>query len=175
MNRFLIVFLLITNTLLAQSKNNSYSKLCLENEKGEVLLVQYKGIWELAGKGFESPRTIHEHVRFMAQEMGTTVDSIRLRGLFTLYHNAGPNPVLFHYYSARYAGGTLTVPPGCTDIRWVSRKEALAIIPFKVMTLILSKMWEKESTLWGGSLHVVNGATFPENEVKIKEPFYKLN
>jgi hypothetical protein len=178
MNR--ISLLLILTSLLVgyvrgQGKVNSYAKLCLENDKQEILLVQYKGIWELAGKSFDTPRSIREQVAFMAQEMGVSVTDIRLRGLFSIYHNAGPMPILFHYYSARYASGPLTVPPGCTDIRWFSRQEALKVIPFKVMTQILAQLFSQETYLWGGSLHVNNGATFEVNDVSLKEPFYRLN
>ena len=159
----------------AQQKNFSYFKLCVTNEKKEILLVKYKGIWELAGKKYVDTRTISEFTSFMAEEMGVNFKELRLRGLFTFYYNEATNPILFNYYSAKYKSGDLTVPPGCTDIAWFSLEEALNIIPFETMRLILDKMFEQESYVWGASMRIHKEANSIINKVTMEQDFYPLS
>lgn len=173
---FIVFFILFTSIkTYAQQKNFSYFKLCVTNEKKEILLVKYKGIWELAGKKYVDPRTISEFTSFMAEEMGVNFKELRLRGLFTFYYNNATNPILFNYYSAQYESGKLRVPPGCTDIAWFSLDEALDIIPFDTMRLILNKMFEQESYVWGASMRIHKEANSIINKVTMEEDFYPLS
>ncbi len=174
---FPIVFFMVfvaTNTY-AQQKNFSYFKLCVTNGKNEVLLVKYKGIWELPGKKYVDPRTLAEFTSFMSEELGVVHNELRLRGLFTFYYNKATHPILFNYYSAKYESGDLTVPPGCTDIAWFSLEESLKIIPFETMRLILDKMFEQESYVWGASMRIHKEANSIINHVTMEEEFYSLS
>lgn len=176
--KFISIVLLIvlcSNKGYSQQKNISYFKLCVTNEKKEILLVKYKGIWELAGKKYVDTRTISEFTSFMAEEMGVNFKELRLRGLFTFYYNNATNPILFNYYSAEYESGKLTVPPGCTDIAWFSLEEALKIIPFETMRLILDKMFEQESYVWGASMRIHKEANSIINKVTMEQDFYPLS
>lgn len=159
----------------AQQKNLPYFKLCITNEKNEILLVKYKGIWELAGKKYVDPRTISEFTSFMAEELGVTFKELRLRGLFTFYYNKAKYPVFYNYYSAKYKSGDLTVPPGCTDIAWFSLEESLNIIPFETMRLILDKMFEQKNYVWGASMRIHKEANSIINSVTMEEDFYPLS
>ncbi len=159
----------------AQQKNFSYFKLCVTNEKNEILLVKYNGIWELAGKKYVDTRSISEFTSFMAEEMGVNFKELRLRGLFTFYYNKATYPILFNYYSAQYDSGKLTVPPGCTDIAWFSLEKALEIIPFETMRLILDKMFEQESYVWGASMRIHKEANSIINKVTMEQDFYPLS
>jgi hypothetical protein len=176
--KFISIVLLIvlcSNKGYSQQKNISYFKLCVTNEKKEILLVKYKGIWELAGKKYVDTRSISEFTSFMAEEMGVNFKELRLRGLFTFYYNNATNPILFNYYSAEYESGKLTVPPGCTDIAWFSLEEALKIIPFETMRLILDKMFEQESYVWGASMRIHKEANSIVNKVTLEQDFYPLS
>ncbi len=170
-----LLIVLCSNKGYSQQKNISYFKLCVTNEKKEILLVKYKGIWELAGKKYVDTRTISEFTSFMAEEMGVNFKELRLRGLFTFYYNNATNPILFNYYSAEYESGKLTVPPGCTDIAWFSLEEALKIIPFETMRLILDKMFEQESYVWGASMRIHKEANSIINKVTMEQDFYPLS
>ena len=173
---FVLLLFLVTNAATqAQDKNFSYFKLCVTNAEDEILLVKYKGDWELAGKRYTDPRTLREFTGFMAEEMGVTFTDLRLRGLFTLYYNEATNPILFHYYSATYASGDLVVPPGCTDIAWFSVEEALEIIPFEVMTMILRKMYEQRGYVWGASIHIEKEPNEYATATTLREDFYPLS
>ena len=169
----LLVFSL--NFLNAQEKNFSYFKLGVTNDQGELLLVKYKGIWELPGKKYIDPRTIREFTGFMAEELGVQFVDLNLGGLFTFYYNDATNPILFHYYLAKYESGDLEVPPGCTDIAWFNLQEALEIIPFKSMTLILEKLFEERGRSWGGALHIVKSGEHQIDSVNLKEEFYPIS
>jgi len=170
---FLIVFFL-SFQMTAQQKNFSYFKLCVTNKKNEILLVKYNGIWELAGKKYVDARSIKEFTVFMAEELGVEFKDFRLRGLFTFYYNKGKHPILFNYFSAKYKSGELKVPPGCTDIKWFSLKEALKVIPFKTMTLILEKMFKKKRYTWGASMRIFKEQNSTINKVFMEEDFYPL-
>ena len=172
----IVIFIVLGSTKsYAQQKNFSYFKLCVTNEKNEILLVKYKGIWELAGKKYVDTRTISEFTSFMAEEMGVNFKELRLRGLFTFYYNEATNPILFNYYSAKYKSGDLTVPPGCTDIAWFSLEEALKTIPFETMRLILDKMFEQESYVWGASMRIHKEANSIINKVTMDQDLYPLS
>lgn len=167
--------LIIGMTLHAQQKNPSYFKLYVYNDADEVLLVKYKGAWELAGRSYDSPEGIRAVVTHMASEMGAEIDAIRLRALVPIYYNEGKQPIIFNYYSAHYREGALEVPPGCDDIRWFTVKEALQTIPFKAMTTIMEAMNEEKSYLWGGGLRVRKEKGALENTVEVVEEFYRLH
>ena len=146
----------------------------LDEEGNEILLVKYNGIWELAGKKYVDPRSIKEFTHFMAEELGVEFKDFRLSGLFTFYYNKGKHPILFNYFSAKYKSGELKVPPGCTDIKWFSLKEALKVIPFKTMTLILEKMFKKKRYTWGASMRIFKERNSTINKVFMEEDFYPL-
>lgn len=173
----LILFLIIVsaNKNYAQQKNFSYFKLCVTNDKDDMLLVKYKGIWELPGKKYVDPRSLSEFTSFMSEELGVVHNELRLRGLFTFYYNEATHPILFNYYSAKYESGDLTVPPGCTDIAWFSIEEAQSIIPFETMRLVLGKMYEQKSYVWGASMRIYKEANSIINKVTMEEAFYPLS
>ena len=167
----------------AQQNNYSHFKLTITNASDEILLVKYKGIWELPGKKYiDSKNSIREFTGLMAEEMGVTFNDLRLRGLFTIYKNDVTIPVIFNYYSGSYKLGDLKVPPGCTDVAWFSLDEALDVIPIKHMKMILKKMFESKSCVWGASMHVsiyddrnLDKWDVNNHEVTIKEVFYPLS
>lgn len=171
----LIFFLLLSVCINhAQQKNFSYFKLCVTNERDEILLVKFQDIWELPGKKYIDSRSISEFTSFMSEELGVTHDELRLRGLFTFYYNKAQYPIIYNYYSSKYKSGDLTVPPGCSDIAWFSIEEAQSIIPIKSMRLILGKMFEQKSYVWGASILIHKGTSL-DGEIEFKEDFYPLS
>ncbi|GAL72367.1 NUDIX hydrolase [Jejuia pallidilutea] len=111
----------------------------------------------------------------MAKELGVEFDEFRLRGLFTFFYNDAKYPILFNYYSGLYKSGDLEVPPGCIDIAWFSLEEALKVIPFETMRLILRKMFEEKSYVWGASMHIQKSSELAVDKVTINEDFYPLS
>ncbi|QLE02433.1 NUDIX hydrolase [Galbibacter sp. BG1] len=172
---FFVLNLFFTINSNAQQRNFSYFKLCVTNSQNEILLVKYKGIWELAGKKYVDTLSIKQFTAGMAGEMGVNIKDTQLRGLFTFYYNDAKYPIIFNYYSAQYHSGDLVVPPGCSDIAWFSLQEALEIIPFKTMTMSLQKMFEKPSVVWGGSFHIEKSKPMKIDKVKMLEDFYPLS
>jgi hypothetical protein len=170
----LLVFLNTNFLCTGQNKVNSYTKLCIQNEKDQILLVKYKGVWELAGKSFDTPRDLNDQVIFMADEMGIEVKKINLGGLFCIYHGTQQNPVIFQYYMAKYKSGSLKVPPGCDDIKWFDPDQAFKIIPFKAMVAILKQITKDKKALWSASIKVNYPASAEQNTIEILENFYKL-
>lgn len=171
----LVFFLLISICInYAQEKNFSYFKLCVTNEQDKILLVKFRDVWELPGKKYTDPRSISEFTSFMSEELGVTHDELRLRGLFTFYYNKAQYPIIYNYYSSKYKSGDLTVPPGCSDIAWFSIEEAQSIIPIKTMRLILRKMFEQKSYVWGASILIHKGTSL-DGEIEFKEEFYPLS
>ena len=174
---------LFSTQINAQNENYSHFKLTVTNASDQILMVKYHGVWELPGMKFiDSKMSIREFTGLMAEETGVTFDHLRLRGLFTIYKNDVTTPVLFNYYSASYKSGDLKVPPGCTDVAWFSLDEAMEAATIKHMKMILKKMFERKSYVWGASLHVAIHSDRnldkwdPNNhEVTIKEDFYPLS
>ena len=165
----LILLLFAAQFIYAQQTNYSYFKLMVVNEKDEILLVNFQDKWEPAGKKYTSGETIRETLEMMAGEMGVEIGDIKLRALITKYYGESENPIIFNYIEAKYVSGKITVPPGCKDIKWFTRREALEIIPFEAMKMILTKVFNgPEDQLWGGAVRI------KKEEVDIIEEFYEF-
>jgi hypothetical protein len=175
MNKLLLTGLLYLFVIQGFAQTNfNYFKLCVLNEDNEVLLVNYKDMWEPAGRKYDKPESMQMVLRQMAKEMGVEIEGLRLRAMITKYYGDARYPIVFNYVSAQYKSGELTIPPGCKDIKWYTVEEALEVIPFEGMKMVLEKVFiEDTDALWAGSLHIVNDPDSNKKFATIKEEFYK--
>ncbi|MFY0654945.1 MAG: NUDIX hydrolase [Cyclobacteriaceae bacterium] len=175
MKRFFlsIFFLLLVAPVFSQVKNFNYFKLCVLNEKGEVLLVNFKDMWEPAGRKYDSPETMQTVLKQMAKEMGVEVGRLKLRAMIGKYYGDAKYPIMFNYVTAQYKSGELVIPPGCKDIKWYTPEEALKIIPFDGMKMVLEKVFQDDSTLWAGALNITKVPNSTKKLASVREKFYK--
>lgn len=146
--RILLLFSLLKffSQVINAQFSSSFFKLCVYNEKDEILLVKWEGEWEVVGNRFNQDMSISEFLEFMSLTMGIETDNWELRAIFT-NHLPSPHPTIMHYYSARYVSGEITPPEDCTNIGWFRKDEAMEVIPYPIMKEILNAIHENPKTL----------------------------
>ena len=165
------VFLLLTFwsfQLIAQTDNYSFLKLMVVNKDEKVMLVKWDGAWEVPGIRYNHPVTLTQMLGTLAAEHGITIGRKKLQGIFTFAYESRSTITLMQYYKAKFDSGTLTVPASCEDIGWFTMQEALSIIPYPDMKMILSKIDTNPDNVWGAAIKKYN-----DGSVEVVEDFYK--
>lgn len=161
----------------AQEKVDNYSffKLCVTNDKDEVLLIGGEDWWEVTGSRYNQPISVSEFVKWMGKRMGVEIENVRLRGVFTFFYDwhKYKRPTLMQYYTADYKSGEPIVPDGCQYIKWVARKDLKEYIPYNEMVMILDKL-NQNNDLVGGSF-LIEKTEDGRRKGKLIEDFYNLN
>ncbi|MBC8110732.1 MAG: NUDIX hydrolase [Verrucomicrobia bacterium] len=173
-----LICLLVCTTLQAfsQKKDNyTFFKLYVSNEKGEILMVKWKGTWEVPGERYNDSLSIVHFLDKMATDCGIKVHPKQLSGLFTQYFQGRSNPTIFHWYSVKYISGTLKIPEDCEEIKWFSLGEAIRTTPYPVAKLIMKKIRANPGKVYGGAYQVNYNENPPAGTYKILEDFYLLN
>ena len=126
-----MLLLFCSSSLFAQQDNYTFFKLIVSNSDNKIMLVKWKGAWEIPGTRYNIPSTITNFVDTLALEHGINVEQKKLNGLFTFKYENRPALTIMQYYTAQYKSGKLKVPESCEDAGWFTVKEALAIIPYR--------------------------------------------
>lgn len=157
-----------------QDTNRNYFKLCLLNDKNEVLLVEYKGTWELIGGEYNATTTLGAYVDKLAMTSNVKVTNTRLRGLFSVYFNEMKKPYVYHYYSARYKSGKMKPPDDCSDAKWVDINEARRLMDYKDMLWMYETILQSEN-LWGGSYRIIKDREKGTRSIETIVEYFHLN
>ncbi|MFN7654092.1 MAG: hypothetical protein ACK5PC_12695 [Cyclobacteriaceae bacterium] len=173
----LILYLIFTTCcLFGQEKKDNYSffKLFVTNDKDEVLLVKWDGQWEIAGKKYNEPLSINQFLNKIASDMGVSIVDPKLCGMFTQKWQGDNPPTIMQYYKAKFSGGDLKVPLGCTDIRWFSFDDAIKTIPYEVMTSMMKQIKMNPGKVIGAAFERYKDES-NATKYKILEDFYIMN
>jgi hypothetical protein len=154
--------------------NRNYFKIYILNEQNEILLVEYKKIWEPIGGSYSSTLSMEDYVNELSMTANVQANDIRLRGLFSAYYNKSKQPIVYHYYTVRYKSGEIKTPGDCTGVKWASLDEARKIMAYDEMLLIYEKILENDN-LWGGSYRITKDAEKGTRKVDMIVDFFKLN
>lgn len=155
--------------------NSNYFKVIILNDKNEMLLVEYKNIWEPIGGGYDTTLSMEDYVNKLTMTANIPARDIRLRGLFSAYYsNKSIKPTVYHYYTVRYFSGEVKTPGDCTGVKWVNLDEAKKIMAYDEMVLIYEKILENDN-LWGGSYQVIKDASKGTRKVSQLVNYFKLN
>ena len=154
--------------------NRNYFKIYILNEQNELLLVEYKNIWEPIGGSYTSTLSMEDYVNQLSMTANVQANEIRLRGLFSTYYNKGQQPIVYHYYTVRYKSGEIKTPGDCTGVKWVNLAEARKIMTYDEMLMIYEKILENDN-LWGGSYRITKDASKGTRKVDMIVDFFKLN
>lgn len=87
----------------------------------------------------------------------------------SLEYENRPTLTIMYYYTSLYEKGKLTIPESCEDIGWFTIENALAIIPYEEMKLIVSIITTSTNNLWGGAIKKSS-----DNKIQFIEDFYEL-
>lgn len=139
----------------AQNKGNShFFKLIVENDKGEVFLIDFDGSWEVPGSRYKRDITIPQCLDRMAADHGITIADPTLEALVTFHHDVRDLPTMMFYYRAKYTGGDLVTPSWGRGLQWSSPEKAYELIPYPEMNHILQAIAANDAGLLTGALRI---------------------
>jgi hypothetical protein len=176
---FIICFVACLNSF-AQKKdkntdNYTYIKLYITNAEGKILLQKWGNTWEVPGARYSAPFSIDKFVDTVAAENGIKISNTKLSAMFTVQYEDQKRFAIMQYYSASYASGSIRVPAGCGDIKWFAVKDAIEILTFDDMKMVINKINEDPNVVWGAALYKRTDRQTNQPVISLKEPFYKLN
>jgi hypothetical protein len=155
--------------------NYTYIKLYITNAENKVLLLKWGNDWEVPGARYSAPYTLSKFVDTLAAEDGIKIKNVRLSGMFTVEYEGQKKLAIMQYYSAEHSSGSVRVPAGCADIQWFSVEEALKILTFEDMKIMIRQINEDPKAIWGGAIHKRTDGHTNIPVISVKEPFYKLS
>lgn len=133
-----------------QNKGNShFFKLLVQNEKKEILLINFDGSWEIPGSRYADNSTIPVFLDSMAIDHGIKIKDPKLAALVTFHHEVRDYPTMMFYYRAHYVSGELTTPSWGQDVKWFSLDDAYKAIPYQEMNYILKSIINQDTFLEG--------------------------
>ncbi|NER16601.1 NUDIX hydrolase [Spongiivirga citrea] len=163
----------------AQSVNEIqiFNRLIFQNSNNEILVVKIKNtdFWVTPGLYQNSEQTMRQGLDSIAMTYGIKIKELKLNGIFTLNRelNNKKSTSIRNIFTATYPGGKLKTPEIIEKTKWVEIDEALTIISFPHINLMLDKVMKEDNKVWGGSL-----LQFRDNgswKSKITEEFYELS
>jgi len=147
--RLIILFLFVSCKGTSQG-NPHFFKFIFENEKGEVLLTDFKGKWEVPGARFTTNSTINEFTELVASKFTLHVVKSDLRGLFTFHHEVRDRPTMMLYFLVRVESQA-SLPSGSI---WLEKEQAFKRIDYGEMREIVKRIYEEKQTLFKGKVIV---------------------
>jgi 8-oxo-dGTP pyrophosphatase MutT (NUDIX family) len=105
------------------------------NQKGELLMMFRRGMWDMPKGKLDEGETIREcALREVSEETGLTNLTIgkKLQTTYHTYSLKGKKVIKpSHWYLMKYAGNEIPVPQteeDITEVRWVDKKEAAKLL-----------------------------------------------
>jgi len=179
--KFLLLFCLVLSLgTYAQKKDKStdnytYIKLFITNAEGKILLLKWDNDWEVPGARYNAPYTISRFIDTLCHEDGINVTNVKLSGMYTVESEGQKKYAIMQYYSGTTTSTSQRVPAGCADIRWFTIDEALKLIPFEDMKMMVKKISEDRQAVWGAAIYKYKDKNTRLPVIEWREPFYKLN
>lgn len=150
-------------------------KLLVTNERNELLLIKWKGNWEVPGAEYGDSavvKPIKEFLEDLAARLGVKIKQQKLAGLFTYYMNDRQYPMIFSYYTAKLMEGQLKSGPGIEETKWFPVSEGIKTIPYPNSCAIIKQVLSAPHAVWGGAFRV-----YPSQDWRYETiaDFYKMN
>lgn len=155
-----IAFAQAATAVAKNEKTDNYTiqRLIVFNDKKEILMEKNANGWMTPALRSNEDESLIEGLNNLAAEIGISIDSIRLAGVFT-YKFQGladhPAAVSFRtHYAARYKGGALASPKD-KEYQWLPVREALEKIGMATLRAETAQIVKFPKTVWGGSFLLV--------------------
>lgn len=150
------------------------AKLLVRDAARGDLLVDWKHLWEVPGQSVEPGLSPFRFVTRMAADYGLRVRRIRHVGTFEQFFAGRDRSVVFHWFTAEYAGGETKLPPDCPDcldVRWFAPGKAAEATPYPVAQILLRHFQADPDAFWSGSYEVDYRENPPGGRYAIRRPF----
>lgn len=180
--RLLFFFFLLATSSSVYSQNNPHQgpthnfvvhRLIILNDQGQMLMCREQHVWATPSFIYKERQYVKEALDSLASAYGLQIEAAKLRGQFSYKYDYHPYATLRHYYVANYKSGSLKLPAGMDEAKWMPISEAIkanTVTSIKEITQQLISFPEK---VWGGSFLVSHVGD--EHPTKLVEAFYPLN
>lgn len=154
-------------------------RLTVQNERGEILLEKIADGWMTPAARSNQNRTLRESLAALAKDLGVSVKTPRLAGLFSYQFRENPTDpnhaaVSFRaHYTARLQGRAGKPADAAKQYRWVARDRLDEFVTIQALNRELRQILDHPDTLWGGAFVLsFEGDTLVSTEQT--EAFYPL-
>lgn len=177
MNRILLLIVaFLAFPLLAQenSKISEFHRLLIFNSDNQLMVVKIKNtnFWVTPGLYSENQAFTNENLHKLAADYGLTVSQPDLRGVFVLQNKQNNSISNRSFFNVSVNGGALKTPDNIDEIKWLPIDEAVQVITFPHINMLIKQVNDYPNTVWGGTvLRYKEGDKFKS---KLTKPFYPL-
>lgn len=154
MRYFVAALFFISWVANAQDNISNFHRLILQNDQGDVLVVKIKDrdFWVTPGWYQTRDKSIEQGLRDLALTHGVTIKDIQLKGVFTLRDKEQKVLSLRHFYTAKVASGSVTLPDNIENAEWLPKDRAIATMTFPHIRLLMSPVMSQSQGVLSGDV-----------------------
>ena len=173
-----IIFTLLLSSVFGQAEPEIkiFHRLVILDADNKIMVVKVANanVWVTPGFYQTQDETIQNGLNNLATSYGIEIEELKLKGVFLLKRevNEEYSTSLRNVYTARNKAGILKKPTGIDEIKWVSMDEAIELITFPHISLMVKGIMDNPNVVLGGTLR-----QFRENDswkTEIIEELYSL-
>ena len=154
-----------------------FNRVLILNSNNEILVVKIKNtdFWVTPGLYQNSEQTIKQGLNSLSETYGIETKPPKLKGMFVLKReiNGKTTTSLRNVYMVKLISGELKKPKGIEEMKWLSAQNAIKLITFPHINVMVEQIANHPNQVWGGTL-----MQFKEKDMwktKILEDFYVLS
>lgn len=173
----LLIITFLTLPLFAQEndKVSEFHRLLIFNAENQLMVVKIKGtdFWVTPGLYSQNKALADENLHKLAAEYGLTVTKPSLQGVFALKNKKTKVDSNRYFFNVKVSSGESKAPQNIEEIKWLPLSEAMKLITFPHINMLLKQIGDNPGTIWGGTiLRYKEGSKL---KAKMIKDFYPLN
>jgi len=177
MNRILLIIIpFLAFPLFAQENDNisKFHRLLIFNDKNQLMVVKIKNtdFWVTPGLYSQNKKLTNENLHKLASEYGLTITQPNLRGVFVLRNEKTNIDSNRHFFNVKVNGGDIKTPDNIEEIKWLSVNEAMNVITFPHITMLIKQITDYPEVVWAGTVLRYKEGT--KLKSKMTKSFYPL-
>ncbi|MET1255914.1 hypothetical protein [Aliikangiella maris] len=155
-------------------KISTFHRLLIFNSKSELMVVKIKDtdFWITPSWYQDNTQLINEGMQHLAAEYGLTISQPVLREIFTVKNQHDNSLSLRHFFSVNSDGKLVKKPEIIEEVRWLAVKDAVKLITFPYINILINQVVDHPDIVWGGS--ILRFKEGDEHKIKIIESLYPL-
>jgi len=157
MNKLLLMIICLFALPLFANENGKVSefhRLLIFNDKNQLMVVKIKNtnFWVTPGLYNQNKKRTNDNLHKLAAEYGITVNQPSLRGVFVLKNKENNTDSNRHFFNVKISGGEVTKPENIEKIKWLSINEAIQVITFPHINMLIKQIMTYPGVVWGGTI-----------------------
>ena len=131
-----------------------FQRLLIFNAKDQLMVVKIKNteFWVTPGVYSQANELNHHNLHVLAADFGLAISPPKLRGVFSLKNKNTDTDSKRYFYNAQVNGGKIIKPDSIEEIKWLPLNEAMLIITFPHITMLLDQITTYPKVTWGGTI-----------------------